>query len=585
MKKRLITIFVLTCFTLVALQASTRRVYVKLASDATSWSHITQNAENTIITLPAGSTDFVENVLTSLLPEDEVWVAKGIYNNKGKLTLLNDDVAGLQYGRITLYGGFAGNETSPAQRELKDVDGNGLVEPWEFSNETVFRGAGNDASKASSFQMIQLGHNSVLDGVTISDNYFTGANTAAGGEVKINSLIRKCTIKNLTTEGTSTITGGGLYVTGGKVESCLIEKCASIAASSSKISCYGGGVLVYGIADNMAGVPTGSIKNSVIRNCRAGQGDNQGRGGGVFGKGGAVLENCVINNNTASQNGGAFYFHNNGDANSHVNRVIGCTVVNNCSPYSAFPECDFVEIYNTVIWGNSTTDYPPIDGTGYTNTIRLRNTTNANATAYPYLDGVAHNGTIQNPVNNKNGAFNPLLIGGAFNDISEDPSPEFSKPTEFQGVGLSPVDDEDIRNANWTLMSTSPLIDKGINTPSNTISGYEKASLATSFSGMDILGKLRNVGSFDIGAYEYGATTSSVPNLTKPFSNIYTEAGGVVVAGLENNAEVNVYSVSGNLLNSVKTNSSSIHLPLQAKGVYIVTIISDGQVYSSKVTF
>ena len=107
--------------------AFARRVYVRLASDATAWSHVTTDFDNVLVTLPEGSTDFAKDALIYLRPGDEVWVAKGVYENSATVTLLNDENAGLQYGNIQLYGGFAGTETDVNQRAVTDKDGNGLT--------------------------------------------------------------------------------------------------------------------------------------------------------------------------------------------------------------------------------------------------------------------------------------------------------------------------------------------------------------------------------------------------------------------------------------------------------------------------
>ncbi|NDW08216.1 T9SS type A sorting domain-containing protein [Dysgonomonas sp. 520] len=587
MKMRLFTTSVLMCVMLFSTQSFARRVYVKLASDATAWAHVTANSENVVITLPSGSTDFVGNVLSTLQKGDEVWVAKGEYTNTGKLALQDDDVNGYVYGGITLYGGFAGTETDPSQRALSDKDGNGLVEAWEFVNETNFKGAGNSADKASKFQMIHLGQGSILDGVTVSDNYYTGSNQASGGVVAATATIRNCIVRDLTVEGKGTVNGGGLYVTGGHVESCLFESCTNIA--SAAIACYGGALLIYGIADNVSGTPTGYIKNSVIRNCKAGQDNNVGRGGAIFGKSGVIVENCVIYNNSVAftntaSSGAAFYFHGVGDANLHVNRIIGCTVVNNCSPYCTISESEFIEVYNTVFWGNSSADYPAIDGTSYNANIRMK----ANASlsnAYPFLDGIAHNGTILNSDIIRNASFSPVLLGGALNDLTGNQAPKFKNATEFQGVALGASDLDEIRKANWTLVAESPMIDAGVNAPSNANSGISEASLAASFSGVDALGLARNVGKFDIGAYEFGATSGIANEANDALFRMYVIGGVLTVDGLEEVSTIEVYGLNGTLVSSATVNASSATLPLYNKGVYVVSVKSNNQKYSQKVVF
>lgn len=592
MKTKLITICILTCVLFCSTSAFARRVYVKLASDATAWSHITEDNDHKIITIPGGSTDFTQHVLIQLQQFDEVWVAKGVYTNTGKLTLYNDENLGLVYGNITLYGGFAGTETNPSQRALFDKDENGLIEPWEFVNETNFRGAGNSSANASNFQMIHLGQNSVLDGVTISDNYYTATNVASGGVIATSATIRKCIVRDLTTAfpGNTTF-GGGFYVTGGHVESCLFETCAAIAGNDeSDLYCYGGALNAYGFQDNQPGTPTGSIRNSVIRNCRAGKGNNRGRGGAIFGKNGLIIENCVMYNNIATLHGGAFFFHNNGDANKHVNRLINCTVVNNCSMdansrSACFADCDYAEFYNCVFWGNPNTDYPQT-ADAYVNTFRLR-ANNASVTAYPFIDGFAFNGTIQNSNANKNAGLNPITLNtpivGGFDAAAGGVDPKFTNPTPFQGLALNAADLSDIRKANFTLQAGSPLIDAGVNAPTNQTTGYDVASLPASFSGTDIRGAVRNIGAkFDIGAYEFGAQTG-VPGLNKTSYRMYANNSILTVSNLDAPASINIYAANGVLISSVKTSASSVNLPLQNKGFYIVILNINNNSYSQKI--
>jgi len=60
------------------------------------------------------------------------------------------------------YGSFIGNETSPADRPLVDVDGNGIVEGWEFQNPTILRFETNTNALTLPNQDIQF------DGFTIT---------------------------------------------------------------------------------------------------------------------------------------------------------------------------------------------------------------------------------------------------------------------------------------------------------------------------------------------------------------------------------------------------------------------------------
>lgn len=597
MKKFTIVIAIL-CIPFFAMQLNARHVYVKLASDAIAWSSITSDGiNNVVITLPVGSTNFVGNVLTSLQHGDTVWVAKGTYSIVSKLAL-NDDTNGNVYGGIPLYGGFFGTETSASQRAISDLDGNGLIEPWEFTNETHFVGTGTETSPAS-YQMFQLGGTtggvtgSILDGVTVSDHYY-GSVTAAGGLVGGGCKVRYCTFRNLKvfSSSTSTSNGGALYVTGGNVLGCLFESCANIAGGS----CYGGALLIYGIADNTAGTPTGWIKNSMIRNCFAGNTSNgntaTGRGGAIFAKSGVTVENCVIyNNEVAGGNTGtncsAVFFHAIGDANNHVNRIIGCTIALNAGTYAVSSDAKLTEIYNTILWGNSAVESPNADGTSYNNTLRFPTSTTYDA--FPYANTYAIEGTVMNPTMNKSN-ISPILFGGAMNDLTSNPNPGFKKPTAYgyPGIAQAASDLDDIRTANWTLLTGSPLIDAGINAPTNTniVTGTTPVSLNCVFSGIDVLGRSRaSIGnSFDIGAYEYGAITGIIsPNIINTSIRMSVNGNILSIFDLNEVSNVSVYSSNGVLISSKNGVTGSVNIPMFAKGVYIVNVRNNNQIKSQKI--
>lgn len=598
--KKFTIVFAIFCIPFFAMQLNARSVYVKLASDAVAWSNITSDGiKNVVITLPAGSTDFVGNVLTSLQHGDTVLVAKGTYSIVSKLALI-DDTNGNIYGGIPLYGGFIGTETSASQRVTSDLDGNGLIEPWEFTNETQFVGTGTESSPAT-YQMFQLGGTtggvtgSTLDGVTVSDHCY-GSVTAAGGLVGGGCKVRYCTFRNLKvySSSTSTSNGGALYVTGGTVLGCLFESCANIAGGS----CYGGALLIYGISDNTAGTPTGSIKNSMIRNCFAGNTASgntaTGRGGAIFGKGGVIVENCVIYNNevaggSTGTNNSAIFFHSNGDANNHVNRIIGSTIALNVGTYAVGSDAKLTEIYNTVLWGNSSVQSPNADGSSYNNTLRFPTSTTYES--FPYANTYAIEGTVMNPTMNKS-TISPIFIGGAMNDITTDPNPGFKKPTAYgyPGIAQAPSDLDDIRTANWTLLTGSPLIDTGVNAPTNTniVTGTTPVSINCTFSGIDALGRSRNsIGSsYDIGAYEYGTTTGfTTPNTTRSSIRMYVNSGVLNILDINEVSTVNIYSSNGVLISSKNGVSGSIAIPLTVSGVYIVNVRNNNQTNSQKIIF
>ena len=103
MRTKLITL-VLAGMTFIATDSFARKVYVKLGTDTQAWSNVVEDNDNVVITLPSGSSDFVLNVIDQLQEGDEVWVAKGVYENSATMILNADN----NRTDVTLYGGFIG---------------------------------------------------------------------------------------------------------------------------------------------------------------------------------------------------------------------------------------------------------------------------------------------------------------------------------------------------------------------------------------------------------------------------------------------------------------------------------------------
>ncbi|MFZ4798920.1 MAG: T9SS type A sorting domain-containing protein [Bacteroidia bacterium] len=102
---------------------------------------------------------------------DIVYVKGGTYN----FTKSSPSAAGA-FGTnagISFYGSFAGTESAPSERATSDVDGNGIVESWEFTNQTIlnFTLTGNAAGFTTS--------NASTIVTNINGFKFTGTNTAS----------------------------------------------------------------------------------------------------------------------------------------------------------------------------------------------------------------------------------------------------------------------------------------------------------------------------------------------------------------------------------------------------------------------
>ena len=161
-------------------QAQTIR-YVQLdgTSDGSSWTSAAGNIQDMIDASSAG---------------DQIWIASGNYGTHGITFYMKDGVH--------LYGGFAGNETSIDSRAKSDRDGNGKVETWEFTNETILN------LNHSIGEVIRLGTLSVEFNIETQLDGFT----VTGGSVGIKSygktIINNCIIHDNANDNTGSETRG-----------------------------------------------------------------------------------------------------------------------------------------------------------------------------------------------------------------------------------------------------------------------------------------------------------------------------------------------------------------------------------------
>ena len=594
MRTKLITL-VLAGMTFIATDSFARKVYVKLGTDTQAWSNVVEDNDNVVITLPSGSSDFVLNVIDQLQEGDEVWVAKGVYENSATMILNADN----NRTDVTLYGGFIGTETSIEQRAKSDVDGNGIVEPWEFTNVTNFKGKGSADDASSTFVMLSMQSGTTVDGVTISDNYYTGQ-TASGGSIGGSGTVRNASFRNLVTENKTdgkNITGGGIYISGGHVDGCLIESCAAIQTANNGGQNQGGGVLIYGVSDNNCGIrtPSGYLKNSIIRNCKS-EGGSKPMGAAIFYKNGAIVENCVIANNASTRgaNGtkdgqGVIQGHTKGDATYEVNRFINCTIVNNVADiYTIFFEAACTEVYNCICWGNTTggKDYPTQDS-DYNNNIRWAAESNVKSGTYPYVESFAYNSAGIYNIASVQNTYSPILLSFPLvegTSETEGENPEFVNPTIYPGLAITDEDMDNIRKANWSLKEGSPLINAGVNTPNNMGEFVANATLPTSLPEMDLLGKVR-VGNFDLGAYEFGAVSGIRKSTIDTTCRIFSNEGALQILGLNDVAIVQIYALDGALVYNATIDTENVVLPMSLKGCYVVKVQDVNGVYGQKVIF
>jgi len=183
-----------------------------------------------------------------------------------------------------------------------DGAGYGIIKNCVISGNRSIN-AGNNGSGAG-IQM--LGSNGLIDNCVISGNsnsflgggvyFYNSGNTmqfcrvvgnisGTGGGVyaRKSTVLKNCVFSNNVALQTGYVDGGGIYLTGGTIENCLI--------------CY-----------NIASTNAGSISAA--------------RGGGVSAGGMFKVLNCTIVKNVAGQGGGLFYYDAPGPTGSVVNTII-----------------------------------------------------------------------------------------------------------------------------------------------------------------------------------------------------------------------------------------------------------------------
>lgn len=592
------------CLFIATTQANgSSRVYLKLISDTQAWTNVTQDANNIVKTIGVGGNypsfsdiNFTGSTSTglNLATGDEVWIAKGSYQFT---KMLKDSIAGIG---IHFYGGFEGIETTVYQRAKSDLDGNGMIEQWEFTNSSKFVGSGNSSSTAQNFRMLIISTGQIIDGVTISDIYYSNSGSttyAAGGEIQTGALIRNSIIQNITTVCSSNngVNGGGLYVNRGGMDGCLIENCyCDIIASGNTSTAAGAGVLVIGAGADNTSTCTGYAINSVIRNCTAGSssGAKSASGGGIYANVGARVENCVIYNNSVFANstlggtsqGGGILGQTSGDAYLKGNYFVNLTVVNNfCNAYPCFfPGSSYASAYNCIVWQNGSSAAPVAPATTYSAYSCIRISSTTTIAGYPFLDYMFYNSDpttpIQNGTNNKANPFTSytakVILSGADNSTY----PGFFRPTNFVGSSYASADVASIRQANWTLTATSPLIDKGVAAPTNTIttalispSPYVTGNVFA-FSPTD-LGGLQRGNQYQLGAYQFTSNKyTSINSIRVNKLSVFHENGILQITGTEGLANIKVFTVSGKLVASASSTSISTGIQLPQHGVYLIYV-------------
>lgn len=338
---------------------ATRIRYVKPTAtgtgDGSSWDNASGDLQKMI-------DDLADNNVSQ--QAGEVWVAAGTYKPQSQL------ISGMNYSAsfrmrdgISVYGGFAGWETSKQERAKGTM-------PWDFTNVTVLEAAYYESKLAWTNSKWTVGSDSrhvvwfapmsgesdftrvtTLDGVTVQGGYAQGNTglddfkTDCGGGVYMdgaNAYLSNCIVR----ENYATGNGGGVYLKNGRVQTSLIY--------NNNADADGGAVYV----ENRGLVYRSMLTNNSALN-----------GAGVYLYNGAeassddpdhpeylILSTCVVSNNTVRGNGAVYcdkggVLMQNTITNNECVTATDATDVNASQTGGIYVD-EYALVLNSVLWNN-----------------------------------------------------------------------------------------------------------------------------------------------------------------------------------------------------------------------------------------
>lgn len=392
---------------------------------------------------------------------DNIFVKAGVITSTGVLKLTQDNY----------FGGFAGTESKPEQRQLADVDGNGTTDAWEFKTPTIYKvNYNNTAINAAA---------ALLDGFTIqhkgdrNNAYMSTIIVPVGGTVQ-NCIFSEC---NLTYTAMVIANGGCIVKSQGTVSNCLFEKnnISAAIAADTKISPIIDLVLntdankatVSGCVvrsnkikiDNSAGTTTCKYIRGLAINVSAVTSTPKAE---------AVVKNCLVYNNDF------VYFGNDSSPIAENASVAGCLNYSTSNSFVSFENCTFTsnkltdtrnavllvisngkpdgpmqyKVVNNVFWNNQHTQ----SSTEVTKLIALSSSSNQNT-------GTVVSNNIMDVKTSGNWG-SELVFENNLTDLGKSNTgkngPAFKRPTTICGI----PEDESAVKADWNLLPASYINNK-----------------------------------------------------------------------------------------------------------------------------
>lgn len=462
-------------------------------------------------------TDLQSALAISNHSDNKIWVAKGTY----KPSTTDRDASFVIKNNI--YGGFAGTETTLADRDMSLIHTtNATILSGDLLNDDASSVNFNDNTRDdNSKHVVEITFNHLeINGLTIKDGYAdaTSGDDRFGAGIFKATTVNITTIKNCIIKNNVAFTGAGLALTTTSnsniiIDACIIENNLANAAA--------------GLDFHMSG--TNKTMNIAITNT-------------LF-KGNKTDDDASKNRKGSGASAArlrAYFAGVTLNANIVNNTFVNNSSLGTISTVTDYPTIDFtrasgnfgtVAIANNIFWGN---------------------TKNGGATAKAI--GRA--------------SSNTLLITNStqkiLNNIDEDSFSLISGTTATSSANPN-------LDSNFELTTGSPAIDSGSNTelPSGIL--------------LDLKGNQRIFNTtVDMGAYEFGSSPLGVNNFIVEEFSIYPNPTSSIL-NIETNSEVKkvvIYNLQGQKV--IENNVTKIDVSNFSKGIYILQVTTKNNRISTK---
>lgn len=382
----------------------------------------------------------LSDALTKAKAKDQIWVETGTY--RGSFSLKSG---------ISLYGGFAGTESSIDERTI-DSD-----KAYRMTHQTILSGDVNKDDEVDGVNLIFPANQSRDDNATHVLTLNLAPTQQSGNNNTEPTLVDGITIRGGQADADGEY-GGGIYVTGNNNGGgvYIIRRCFFIENYATQ----GGALYVTGDVTNTADECL--IDRCGFFNNAAGQrGTAVNEGGAIYLAGAGTVVNCAVFNN---ENGGIYL-------DNSAAKVINSTVTRNTA--SGIDGTGH-EVRNTVIWGNSTL---------------------SSDNARPNFQNCAYPEANAEDADSDNNVY----LAAKNN---EEKGPHFSSPSLKTGFDTDFTLSASNRYPLWTWepIEATPLVDAGDS------QAYDEAG----YGNVDLNGDPRvQSGKIDIGAFEYQPVSTS----------------------------------------------------------------------------